>query len=136
MVMTEDLIIGNELWEYMRRVTLREPDLLRGARRCDDNFITFAHAHQVPPAVANNGGPWTTWLALGGRGAGKTRLGAEFVRALAFGIAPYADAPHGFNRSGWDGYRPEADATSWARSVEFFKQHLGETSSTKTAAVA
>ena len=47
----------------------------------------------------------------------------------------YAGAPHGFNRSGWNGYRPEADATSWARSLEFFQQHLGETSS-KTAAVA
>ena len=28
---------------------------------------------------------------LGGRGAGKTRLGAEWVRAQANGIAPYAD---------------------------------------------
>src|ERR1700722_9912879 len=27
-MMTEDLTIGNELWEYMRRVTLREPALL------------------------------------------------------------------------------------------------------------
>jgi len=61
----------------------------------DSDFIALAHAHQEPPAAANNGGPWTTWLALGGRGAGKTRLGAEFVRALALGIAPYADAPHG-----------------------------------------
>src|SRR5205085_9374563 len=42
---------------------LAQPDLLRGARRCDANFITFAHAHQEPPAFANNGGPWTTWLA-------------------------------------------------------------------------
>jgi phage terminase large subunit-like protein len=32
---------------------------------------------------------------LGGRGAGKTRLGAEFVRALVHGHPPYADAPHG-----------------------------------------
>jgi phage terminase large subunit-like protein len=32
---------------------------------------------------------------LGGRGAGKTRLGAEWVRALAQGIPPYADRPHG-----------------------------------------
>ena len=38
----------------------------------------------------------------------------------------YADAPHGFNRTGWHGYRPEADATSWARTLEFFQQHLGE----------
>ena len=66
-----------------------------GAIRCDHDFAALAHAHQDPPAAANNGGPWTTWLALGGRGAGKTRLGAEFVRALALGLSPYADAPHG-----------------------------------------
>jgi predicted O-methyltransferase YrrM len=30
--MTEDLTIGNALWEYMRRVTLREPALLRRLR--------------------------------------------------------------------------------------------------------
>jgi len=29
---TEDLTIGDDLWEYMRRVTLREPDLLRRLR--------------------------------------------------------------------------------------------------------
>jgi len=68
---------------------------LRWLQRLNHDFAPFAHQHQRPPAVANNGGPWTTWLALGGRGAGKTRLGAEFVRALALGIPPYADAPHG-----------------------------------------
>ncbi|MFN4353001.1 MAG: ATP-binding protein, partial [Parvibaculum sp.] len=26
-------------------------------------------------------GEWTTWLVLGGRGAGKTRAGAEWVQA-------------------------------------------------------
>jgi phage terminase large subunit-like protein len=30
---------------------------------------------------------------LGGRGAGKTRLGAEWVRAQAYGTRPYADQP-------------------------------------------
>ena len=54
------------------------------------DFITLAHLHQEPPRHANNGGPWTTWLMLGGRGAGKTRLGAEWVRAQVFGSAPYA----------------------------------------------
>src|SRR5690348_2817909 len=39
----------------------------------------FAHQHQREP----EGGDWTTWLMLGGRGAGKTRAGAEWVRALA-----------------------------------------------------
>lgn len=33
---------------------------------------------QEPPK-----GDWTTWLVLGGRGAGKTRAGAEWVRELA-----------------------------------------------------
>src|SRR6185437_770513 len=44
-------------------------------------------------AAANNGRPWTTWLVLGGRGAGKTRLGAEWVRAVAFGTPPYGNEP-------------------------------------------
>jgi phage terminase large subunit-like protein len=63
--------------------------------RVERDFVTLAHPHQEPPACANSGGPWTTWLMLGGRGAGKTRLGAEFVRALALGLPPYAEAPHG-----------------------------------------
>jgi phage terminase large subunit-like protein len=36
------------------------------------------HLHQIPPL-----GDWSTWLLLGGRGAGKTRAGAEWVRSLA-----------------------------------------------------
>lgn len=39
--------------------------------------------HQLPPALANNGEPWTTWLLIGGRGAGKTRAGAEWVKSIA-----------------------------------------------------
>ena len=63
--------------------------------RFDRDFVTLAHAHQEPPCAAANGGPWRTWLLLGGRGAGKTRTGAEFVRALVHGHPPFADAPHG-----------------------------------------
>ena len=33
------------------------------------------------PALAD----WTTWAVIGGRGSGKTRTGAEWVRALATG---------------------------------------------------
>ncbi len=58
----------------------------------DRDFITTALRHQVPRAQAHNGGDWTTWLMLGGRGAGKTRLGAEWVRAVVEGIGPYAQA--------------------------------------------
>lgn len=63
--------------------------------RLDRDFVALAHAHQEPPAHGNDGAPWRTWLLLGGRGAGKTRTGAEFVRALVHGHAPFAAAPHG-----------------------------------------
>ncbi len=45
----------------------------------------------------------------------------------------YSNAPHGFNRAGWDGYRPEADTASWARTLEFFSKHLGNASARKAA---
>ena len=45
-----------------------------------------AHEHQRPPERANSGADWTTWLILGGRGAGKTRAGAEWVRGVAIAI--------------------------------------------------
>jgi len=38
----------------------------------------WARPEQLPPD-----GEWTTWLMLGGRGSGKTRAGAEWVRARA-----------------------------------------------------
>jgi len=42
------------------------------------NWQKWAFLKQLPPA-----GDWTTWLLMGGRGSGKTRAGAEWVRALA-----------------------------------------------------
>jgi phage terminase large subunit-like protein len=48
----------------------------------------WARPDQLPPD-----GDWTVWLVLGGRGAGKTRTGAEWVRRLATG--PAADLPAG-----------------------------------------
>lgn len=55
----------------------------------------YAHDHQVPPPCAPNGEPWLTWLLIGGRGAGKTRAGAEWIRAQALGLAPFAPAKAG-----------------------------------------
>jgi phage terminase large subunit-like protein len=46
-------------------------------------FEHWALGHQLPPA-----GDWTTWVILGGRGAGKTRAGAEWVRAQVEGGKP------------------------------------------------
>ncbi len=49
----------------------------------NSDFCLFAHEHQKPPDLAADGKPWRTWLILGGRGAGKTRAGAEWVRGIA-----------------------------------------------------
>jgi phage terminase large subunit-like protein len=59
----------------------------------DANWSLFAQPHQIPPELAPNGRPWLTWLLIGGRGAGKTRAGAEWVRAQALGMAPFAAEP-------------------------------------------
>src|SRR5579884_1403718 len=71
----------------------------RWNRALGRDFETFALPHQLPPALANDGDPWTTWLLLGGRGAGKTRAGAEWVRRLALAdgtarIALIAETEH------------------------------------------
>mgnify|MGYP001462623387 CR=1 FL=1 len=65
------------------------------ARRLLTDWELWARADQIPPATAPDGRPWTTWLVLGGRGAGKTRAGAEWVRGLALGRPPFADRPVG-----------------------------------------
>jgi phage terminase large subunit-like protein len=52
----------------------------------------WARPDQCPPSAAANGEPWRIWLFMGGRGAGKTRAGAEWVRALATGD-PLAGPP-------------------------------------------
>jgi phage terminase large subunit-like protein len=43
----------------------------------------FALPHQWPPQTGGDGDAWTTWLLLGGRGAGKTFAGALWVKRLA-----------------------------------------------------
>lgn len=46
-------------------------------------FEFWALPHQLPPADV-----WRTWVVLGGRGAGKTRAGAEWVRREVEGPRP------------------------------------------------
>ena len=46
-------------------------------------FEFWAAPHQLPPE-----GDWRSWVCLGGRGAGKTRAGAEWVRAQVEGARP------------------------------------------------
>ena len=46
-------------------------------------FEFWALPHQLPPK-----GDWRTWVVLGGRGAGKTRAGSEWVRSMVEGRMP------------------------------------------------
>ncbi|MFV0296913.1 MAG: DNA-packaging protein [Hyphomicrobiaceae bacterium] len=46
----------------------------------------WARDDQLPPLSTASSNPWRTWLLLGGRGSGKTRAGAEWVRAIALGL--------------------------------------------------
>jgi len=48
-------------------------------------FEFWALPHQLPPE-----GDWKTWVIMGGRGAGKTRAGSEWVRAQVEGPTPEA----------------------------------------------
>ncbi|WP_235901255.1 DNA-packaging protein [Pontixanthobacter aquaemixtae] len=48
------------------------------ARDWDNLFSLTAHPGQLPPS-----GDWRVWLVMGGRGFGKTRAGAEWVRSIA-----------------------------------------------------
>lgn len=46
-------------------------------------FEFWAFDHQLPPP-----GDWRSWVILGGRGAGKTRAGSEWVRSMVEGSRP------------------------------------------------
>jgi phage terminase large subunit-like protein len=67
----------NELIEGVR-APMREA-LLR-------DWEIWAREDQLPPHCA-----WRNWLILGGRGAGKTRAGAEWVRGVALGRKAFGE---------------------------------------------
>lgn len=50
------------------------------------DWQTWAREDQLPPAD-DHGRGWRTWLILGGRGSGKTRAGAEWVKVEAERLA-------------------------------------------------
>lgn len=52
------------------------------------DWQVWARDDQLPPGPLVSRPRWRTWLILGGRGAGKTRAGAEWIRQVALGGAP------------------------------------------------
>ena len=57
--------------------------------RASREWISSARGKQYRPGFVK-----PNWLVVGGRGSGKTRLGAEWVNALARGYAPFAQHRH------------------------------------------
>jgi phage terminase large subunit-like protein len=74
------------------RLTRRELEQLLAS------WTVRAQDYQYFPGFLDGQSPWAarpTWLLLGGRGAGKTRTGAEWIRGFALGLTDFADAPLG-----------------------------------------
>lgn len=101
---------------FLSSLTAREADWLT------EHWPFWARADQLAPE-----GAWTTWLVLGGRGAGKTRAGAEWVRGeveagragrIALVGETFADVrevmidgPSGLRALGRAGSRPRYEAS-------------------------
>ncbi|KAA2237233.1 DNA-packaging protein [Salinarimonas soli] len=62
---------------------------------CREWLLVGARDPQAAPTQVPAGRDWTTWLMLGGRGAGKTRTGAEWIHGVAVGKPWLANAPLG-----------------------------------------
>lgn len=65
--------------DYLNQLTDQQVEAIRYL------FEFWALPHQCPPL-----GNWRNWVIMGGRGAGKTRAGAEWIRSLAEGATPFS----------------------------------------------
>ena len=74
----------------METLTRREAESLLA------HFPLYCRRDQRPPSQGGGAGGWSTWLVMGGRGAGKTRTGAEWVRGMVAGGPSFA--PRGLRR--------------------------------------
>ena len=63
-----------------RLAAFLDPLTPRQLQALPHDWLLWARREQLPPE-----GSWTTWLYMGGRGAGKTRAGAEWIRARVEG---------------------------------------------------
>lgn len=86
---SSDCAAAGRLDELLDGFTPRELERLLA----DWEFV--ARKDQWPPDATSNGLPWRQWLILGGRGAGKTRAGAEWVKGLALGRPQFCLRPAG-----------------------------------------
>ena len=85
-------------------LTLQEIDAL------NFDWKFWGRPEQFAPEFAPNGLPWNTWLILAGRGFGKTRTGAEFIRDMVCGSTP-------LSRGKWKHIALIAETAADARDV-------------------
>jgi phage terminase large subunit-like protein len=77
--MTPDSLAGELLLlTYAERVAAIDKLSARERESLRPFWRVWAHPEQIPPE-----GAWHTWLIMAGRGYGKTRAGAEWVREVA-----------------------------------------------------
>ncbi len=69
------ILAGLSADERAKALASLSPEVLAALRY---EWAFWARPNQIPPE-----GDWTTWLILAGRGFGKTRMGAEWVRKVA-----------------------------------------------------
>ena len=82
--MTISYPMWKDWWGHLRK-NRPDPSVRSSLIVCSQApFIDRARDPQRPPLLKKDGGrDWRTWLFMGGRGSGKTRAGAEFVRFAA-----------------------------------------------------
>ena len=74
-------MLAEHLDEDLARQFEAQPEHERMAIIAHAQWVSGAHAYQIPPPLEQD---WTTWMMLAGRGAGKTRSAAEALWWLAW----------------------------------------------------
>ena len=84
-----NLRVSSQLRWSRRNVGIARADLVR------DAWVRSTRFKQYPLLRGLEMAEPDIWLVLGGRGSGKTRLGAQWVTALVRGLRPFARVKHG-----------------------------------------
>lgn len=73
----------------------QQREMLKGLNDKDAYRLLFEWPFWARPNQLAPAGNWRTWLVLAGRGFGKTRMGAEWIRSVACGNTPLARGRYG-----------------------------------------
>lgn len=68
--------------------------ILKDLTEAEANELLYDWAFWARPSQMTPAGDWSTWLVMAGRGFGKTRIGAEWVRECVLGPTPLTSGGH------------------------------------------